>query len=476
MASENVQFSQIPAGIRKPGQYLEYDTRNAVSTLPANMQKMLIIAQRLAAGSVAALTPTQLFSAADAAAYFGAGSMAHLMCRTAIGENNGLDLTVCALDDVAGGGAATGSVTIGAGPASSAGVIDLYIGNRRIEAAIASGDTAATIAGNLNAAIAILSDLPVTSAVAGAVITLTARHKGTVGNQVDLNYTLTAAGVTCALVAMANGATDPDITTALAKVYAGQFDKIVTPYNDQVSLTALKNHLENVSGPVEQRPSCAVYGFDGSLAASTTLAGAINEGRLVPAYLRGTKSPAYEIAAAVGAVWCSESDPARPLDGLPLVTIAPPPVASRLSRTEQESCLANGVTPLEVGPGETVQIVRLITSYTKNAQGTNDVALLDATTITSLDYTRKAIRERIALRFPREKVSVKKKTPQRVRGEILDVLHKLETLEILDNVDLYAPLLVVEKDDQNVGQLNAKLPANVVPGLHVFAGVIQLIL
>ena len=145
MSSPNVTFSQIPAGVRKPGQYLEFNTSNAVSTLPANAQRMLIIAQRLAAGTVAALLPTKVFSSTDAANYFGSGSMAHLMVRTAIAENPYLDLTVCALDDAGAGAAATGTITI-TGPATGPGILDLYIGSRRIEIAIASADAATAIA------------------------------------------------------------------------------------------------------------------------------------------------------------------------------------------------------------------------------------------------------------------------------------------------------------------------------------------
>jgi phage tail sheath gpL-like len=475
LSSQNVQFSQIPAGVRKPGQYLEYNTANAVSTLPDNAQKMLIIAQRLATGTVNALVPTQVFSEAQAAGYFGAGSMAHLMVKTAIAENPYLDLTVCALNDNAAGAQATGTITI-TGPATGPGILDLYIGSRRVEIAIASGDAQNAIAAALNTALGNEAALPVTNAVNANVVTLTYRHKGAVGNQVLLTSRCTAAGVTAAIVTMANGATDPDITTALAKVYANEYNKVATPYNDQTSLTALRNHLANVSGPLEQRPGVGVFGLTGSLASSTTLAGQIDDGRLFGGLIRASISPAYEVAAALAAVWCREPDPARPLNTLALVTIAAPAIDQRLSRTEQESCLHNGITPLEVGPGERVQIVRLISTYTLNPQGIPDVSLLDATTITSLDYGRKAIRERIALRFPRNKISTKGKTIQKVRGEILDVMYKLELLEIWDDIDSYKDQLIVEKDLQNVGQLNARIPAPVVPGLHVFAAVIDLYL
>ncbi|WP_289626344.1 phage tail sheath C-terminal domain-containing protein, partial [Burkholderia pseudomallei] len=103
-----------------------------------------------------------------------------------------------------------------------------------------------------------------------------------------------------------------------------------------------------------------------------------------------------------------------------------------------------------------------------------DPALLDITTIRTLDYVRKACQQRIALRFPREKLS--EKTPPKVRSELLDVLYKLEELEIIENVDANKDKLIVERDLQDVNQLNAAIPCDVVNGLHVFAGRIDLIL
>ena len=37
MASTNISFDQIPASIRKPGKYFEFNTTNAVRTLAANL-------------------------------------------------------------------------------------------------------------------------------------------------------------------------------------------------------------------------------------------------------------------------------------------------------------------------------------------------------------------------------------------------------------------------------------------------------
>ncbi|WP_374555987.1 phage tail sheath C-terminal domain-containing protein [Aquitalea pelogenes] len=95
-------------------------------------------------------------------------------------------------------------------------------------------------------------------------------------------------------------------------------------------------------------------------------------------------------------------------------------------------------------------------------------------TIRTLDYVRRACRQRTTQRFPRDKLS--ERTPDKVRSEILDVLYKLEELEILEAVDANKDGVLVERDLQNVGWLCVRIPADVVNGLHVIAGRIDLLL
>lgn len=473
MASKNITFESVPASIRKPGKYFEFNTALAVRTLPANAQLVLVVAQRLAAGSVPALTPVNVFSDVEAAGYFGQGSVAHRMVRALLTCYAYLDVTVIAVDDDAESIAAAGAVTI-TGPATGSGLVTLYVGADKVQVAAEAADTATEIAAALAAKAAQQPDLPVTFSVAAGVITITAKNKGALGNQIPLAAVCEAPGVTAAVTAMTNGAANPSIADALAAVFASGHDVIVTPYNDQTSLTALRTHLDAVGGPMEQRGAVGVYATTGTLAAATTLAGQINSGRITGGLLPGTRSLSCEVAAAYAARVAYEEDPARPLNTLALTGIDAPPVESRLSRTEQENVLRNGVTPLEVGPGDVVQIVRAITTYTVDAQGIEDPALLDLTTIRTLDYVRYACRQRISLRFPREKLSAR--TPAKVRSELLDVLFKLEELEIIEEVEANKDGVLVERDGQDVNRLNAKIPCDVVNGLHVFAGRIDLLL
>ena len=151
MASPNIGFDNIPASIRKPGKYFEFNTKLAVRTLPGNPQRVLLLGQKLATGSQPALVPVDVFSDTEAAGLFGRGSLAHLMARAAITANPYLQLSVVSVDDATAGVAASATLTL-TGPATAAGVVSLHVGVQRVDVAAAPGDTATVVAAALKAA------------------------------------------------------------------------------------------------------------------------------------------------------------------------------------------------------------------------------------------------------------------------------------------------------------------------------------
>jgi len=126
MAETNIDFDNIPTSIRQPGVYSEYNSRNAVSTLPTNEQNVLIVAP-MVNGTAPFTAPVQVYSDLDAKNQFGAGSWAHLMTRVAIQNNPLIRLSVIGLKDSDSGVAATGTVTL-AGTATLSGVVKAVIG------------------------------------------------------------------------------------------------------------------------------------------------------------------------------------------------------------------------------------------------------------------------------------------------------------------------------------------------------------
>lgn len=363
-----ISFDTIPASIRKPGAYIEFNTSLAVRTLPTNAQHICLVVPLEAGATAVENQPVQVFSPNEAKKAFG-----------------------------------------------------------------------------------VVAEAMVTAAIAAY------RY-----------VAISCVGVTV------SGEAEPDLSAALASTAQGGYTILVPAWFSEAAMTAVRTHINTWTSSIEQQSIIGVGAVITTLSAATALATALNSGAITVALLAGSPSSARQVAAAYAAVIASEEDPARPLNTLALAGIAVPPIATQLGRVEQETCLANGITPLEVGPGNVVQIVRAVTTYTKSAAGATDVSQLDLTTIRTLYYVRQACRDRVRLRFPRSKLS--SKTAEAVRGELLDVLKKCEELEILESVDDNAAALVVERSGQDVNRLNAAIPADVVNGLHVFAGRIDLLL
>ncbi|HDR1425347.1 TPA: phage tail sheath subtilisin-like domain-containing protein, partial [Pasteurella multocida] len=216
-----------------------------------------------------------------------------------------------------------------------------------------------------------------------------------------------------------------------------------------------------------------VIGWRGTMASGTTYTSKINSERITCAWYKGAIESNALIAAGYGAVIAGEEDPAKPLNTLEIKGLTTVDATQTPILTEVNQALFHGLTPVTV-VNHRVRIMRAITTYTKSATNTDDPSYLDLTTIRTLDYTRKALEQRIELRFPRSKLS--NRTPPKVRSEILDVLYRLENLEILENVDLHKAKLLVQRNQQDPNRLDTVIPADVVNGLHVVANRIDLIL
>ncbi|MEN3257670.1 phage tail sheath C-terminal domain-containing protein [Sodalis endosymbiont of Spalangia cameroni] len=473
----------IPTPTYKPGYYFGFNTTLASRALATNDQKLVILAQRTTTPDTDTLTPVNVFSDEAAASLFGRGSQAHRMARAAIRANDTLQLAVVGIPDSEAGVAATGTLGL-KGSASGTGQVRLGVCGETVAIAVASGDSAGALMVSLVEAINTLDALPVTAAMAdipppssggkspGKQLVLTARNKGTCGNQIGVAVTLSAPGITATLTPMRGGEGDPALDAALAAIFSAGHTLVMSPYASKTALTTLAAWLDKVSGPLEQRGALGVVGWNGTLAGGTALTTDVNAARLTMGWYPGSMLPNGELAAIYAAIIASESDPARPLNTLALPGADITPQDQWPGRSEQENALANGLTPFEVN-GSQVQIVRAVSTYVKNSMGVTDRSLMDITILRSLDYVRLACRARITQRFPREKLNDIRL--QRIRSELLDVLYALEQLEIVENVDEHKDQLTVTRSQQDDSRADASIPAAVVRGLHVFAATIYLL-
>lgn len=479
-----LNFREIPEGIRKPGAYMEFNTAAANRLLPSNDQKILLIAQKHPDAQQPVLQVFDVYSADQVGISCGFGSLAHRMAKAGIKTFPYASVQMILLDDSDWSTAATATVELefsgDTTAALTSGKLIFEIGGDTYNIAIAQDDVAATILEKLESAINDDNDSPMTASyVSGSTLTLTMETAGLVAETLLLSASCNVSNITITVPSRPDidGLTHPDaddMQTVLDAVFVAGHQILVVPYIQDDILVAVRDHCDLVANGIEQRDCVAIYGSnDDALTTAKTRMENLNPKRVVGGYLRGQSNWAAEIAAATAFDLASESDPARPLNGLPLLGIKAPPVSSWLSRAEQEDLLHNGVTPFEVGAGQRVLIVRMISGYTVNDIGVPDPSLLDITTIRSLDYVRKACRERVLLRFPRPKNSANRK--RAIRSELYNVLKQLEVLEIVQDVDKYKDFLIVEDHPSDRTRVNARIPANIVRGLHVFAGQIDLL-
>jgi len=470
-----IETKTLPSGMLKPGVYGELNTSTGANALPANIQPLLLIGQRTSAGVQSALKPLQIFGAGEAAAAFGTGSVAHRMALSAFKVSTSVPVFLVAVDDAASSAAATAVLTL-TGTSTAAGSIVAFFGNDRLELGVAAGVSPGATVTALVAAVNAATYLPITAeTTTDGVAKFTFKNKGTVGNQLTLNVSCSAAGMSLSSqrIDFAGGTVDPDLQPALDKVFAGSYVVYAHYLQDALSCGLLKAHVDTISGSIEQRPARAVVGTNSTVFSNaTTLSATLNDERDHIAYARGCRKPGYELAAATAASLAEETDPAVPLDGKVVPGIDVPDTVYLFSRSEQEALLSAGVTPLEP-VGSDMTIVRMVTTRTKTA-GTTDLTLLDTGTIACMDYVRLSCNTRIKLVFGR--ATLDDRTPALVVIQAVDVLYRLQDLRIVQQVDKYKAYVTCDFDANAKGRLRLRIPSPIVYGLHQIFELFDLIL
>jgi phage tail sheath gpL-like len=483
---DNITFNTIPIDIRTGGQFVEIDNSRALGGgLIAQPRRMLFIGNKLAAGTQPANTLVRINAPGEAAAYFGRGSVLHEMLRGARQCNKDSDMWAIALDDLGAGTQATQTVTI-TGPATAGGTVALRVNGELVPVGVALGDTATIVAAAIAVAVNLALDLPVTAGAAAGVVTLTARHKGVFGNDIDVRVSYQADEVLPAGLAMvvATGVTatgNPDVATALAAIALESYYTIVTCYNDITNLDKIKVELSSRFGGMDMRTGHLFAGKAGTHGVLTSFGAARNN---VHETMLGCKKPpqgAYNWAARMASVveFNGAIDPARPFKTLEVPGLLAPALADRFTRPERELLLRDGVSTFEVAQDGTVLIEQIITTYQTNPQGIDDVSYLMLNTKWTADFMRYSFRVDQALAFPRHKLAddgtnfdegQAVATPRLVKSILVATARKLEQVGILENFELFKKQVIVKRSLVDRNRINAIIPADCVNQYNVFAG------
>src|SRR3990167_4755231 len=485
--AENVSFNEIPDNIRVPGIYIEIDPSKAAGGGAVMERRLLLVGQRLAAGTVAALTAPRLGSQAgdQAAQAFGEGSMLHGMAAAARKANDYVDIWAIALDDDVAGVAATGTVTLSGVPTAT-GTLALYIGGTQVRIAVVAAEAVATLATRLADAINANTGLPVPASAALGVVTLTSRWKGETGNDLDvrLNYygEQTPAGLTVAIAALAGGTANPDVQPVLDAIAGQQYYSIVCPYLDGANLTALEAEMASRFGPMDVLTGHLFNAMVGNHAELTTWGNGRNSPHVSTLGLHDLPTAPWVVASvwATVAEFSGANDPARPFRSLALPGVLPPPEASRFTRAERNLALYDGISTFTVDQGGQVLIETIITNYQTNSFGLPDIAMLRLETKWTADLIRFRFNAAVARDYPRHKlgdVAVPGQayaTPTTVRATLIAEAIKLANEDgLIEDIEGFKRDLLIKRSAQNPNRMNAVLTPNLVNQFDVFAAAVQ---
>jgi phage tail sheath gpL-like len=479
----------IPTNLRVPVVSVDIDPSNASQGPSVLPLKVVMIGQKLAAGTVAAGVLTRISSADQAGKYFGKGSHLHLIAKGFFAANQINEVWAIGQADAGSAVVATGTLTL-TGNATAAGVLVVLVAGVRYEIAVASGDTPTIIAGKVVTALTADVNSPVTAGNSAGVVTFTAKNAGTLGNNIDIRVNYQAgdilpAGVTAAVVAMASGATDPTIQTALDLLGDEWYHIFVTPYSGVTNVTALENFLADRFGPLKMLDGVAITAQVGNLSTLQTYGLSRNCPHVVTLGLYKYPNTPMEIIGATAGRIASEAqaDPAIPQKDLTLPGILSPVVGDRFLISEANSLLYSGIATLYSDSGSsTVKLQRMITTYQLNSSGAADVAYLKLETMLTIMYTRYDVRTQVRTKFGRAKladdgtnfgVGQQVVTPNLMRAFLMGVYKNWEKMGLVENADVFKSNLQVTRDAADKDRLNITLPPDFINQAFVVGITVQ---
>lgn len=483
----SVSFNTIPSGIRVPLFYAEMD--NSAAATPTNQTASLLIGQMVEGGKAVADQPVFVSTPAMAKELFGRGSMIARMVEAYRKVDSFGQLVVIPVADGAGT-AATGKITV-TGNAAESGTISLYIGSDRVQVAIPNGTSAEQAAKAISDAITLNKDLPVKAQNSAGAVTLTAKNKGTLGNDITIALNLRGAingekavtGLGVEIEKMSKGATDPDLVKALAAMGDEQYDFIGMPYCEAATLDKLAEKMNDTSG--RWSPFQMIFGHvysakRGDVNTLTTFGkNRNNQHETIVGVEPSLPTHTAEVLAAYvarTAVFIS-ADPARPTQTGVLTGVMASPAGSRFVQNERQTLLENGIATLTTTVGS-VMIERAITTYQKNAYGDADASYLDSETLHTSAYVLRQMKSIITSKYGRHKLAndgtrfgagLAIVTPSVIRGELIALYRRLELEGIVENADLFKKYLIVERNINNPNRLDVLFPPDYVNQLRIFA-------
>jgi phage tail sheath gpL-like len=491
-----VQFNRIPSTLRIPGFFYEVDPSKASQI--DDPGKMVVIAQKLAAGSAVAAQVYPVPTLDQAKALFGVGSqIVAIIAAIRRADPFGL-LYAVGVADAGGAVAASMTITVTAA-ATAAGQVPLWIAGVAVPVVLAGTETINQTATAIAAAITANPDLPVTAAALNAVVTVTARNAGTLGNDIDVRLGWygaaggevipTAFAATLNNPTLTGGTTDPVVTASFAALGDTTYDFVVTPYTDATNLAAIDAAMGDQGGRWSYNRMVWGHVYTakrGSVATLQTLGLGRNGPHVSILPVWQSPTPIWDwLGVAVGAAAVVlRNDPARPVQEIEIPGVQVPPLGStgRFTMTERNTLLWSGISSIVIGPDNVARIDRLISTYQINAIGQADDAWLSVEKIYTLMRVMRRLQSAWRAAFPRAKLAPNGTragadsgvvTPNIGKAMIVGEMRRMEDTGLLSNVDDMIALLRLEINAQNPDRMDILGPPPLIGQLRMAAVLAQ---
>lgn len=482
-----VAFNEVPTSLRVPLFYAEINAGGSVLNINS---RVLLIGQKQATGTATIETP-YLISSNVEDELFGCKSMLAAQVRAARTAAPFAEIWAIAAADGTGATAATATIdlTTLALPLTLAATFNIYVGGRRYRTTVSTADTAITIGASLAAEIND-DDCAQWTATdnADGTVTLTAITPGELANSINIRTGLYgfepkfADAVT--ITAFAGGATDPDVANSIAALGEDEFDWIVMPYADTVNLDYMEDFMSNSAG--RWNPLQQTYGHVFSIKPETvgnlsTLGLTRNDAHMTVLGIEvGTPTPCWEVISSIGGKaqkhLSSAPELSRPLQFIDLPGMIPAPIGERFSRVDKNTLLFDGISVLGVDAGGNMTIERLITTYRKNAAGFDDSTFLDVNMVAQSMYAIRYIRTAVSNAHGRQALAGDENPaiqgvsrPRDIKNTIISAYVQLNGLAVVEEVDLFKDLLVVERNATDANRVDVYLPMDHVNQLRIVA-------
>jgi phage tail sheath gpL-like len=495
-----LSFEAIPADVKLPLFYAEV-TPGAEPAAP-NLRMCLIgYANRNGYGpGTGVLDLPYLITRTDATTLFGRGSMLEMMYNRARDQAPWAEIWAIAVSEAEDAIQSVGTINVThAATNHRNGIAAIYIAGNRVQVRVRPTDTAAEIAANLSSSIN-QAGTYVKATVSGSEITLTCRWAGGTGNEIKVTYVgphgrrsanTPEAALTrylTSIVQMSGGDGDLEPQNTYATLDTYSFQVFVLPGPGGASrMTATQNFMDGIAGrwsPFKQQYGHFFSANIGDVAALQTFGETYEDPHHSVLGIWKSINPPWEWASAVAAVatthWAAPPELSRPLQTLELRGLYIGSDDDQSFNPEERNLLLNsGISTIHVNDDTTCHIDRIRTLRKHNAYDDPDQAWADAVLMFQAMYFVRSMRTTITTAFPRCALTDRPTgingftSPPEIRIVLIQHYKNLEALGLVENSNLFAQFLIVERDLIDRNRVNVLMRPDFVNQLRVVAAIVE---